>query len=110
MKWTAARLPAFLALTHPPRRRAAQIVGATCGQIHGDFSAAGNNGAAHEVGARAGASHRAAAFFGLPRLQSMIRAWLKANGVEIEDDGTGVLSETADGSSGDVTKKRKFAG
>lgn len=86
-----------------------QVVGATCGSIHGDVFASGN-GETREVGAHAVASHRAAAFFGLPRLQSMIRAWLKVNGAEMEDDGTGVLSEPADGSSGDATKKRKFAG
>lgn len=80
-----------------------QVVGATCGNIHGD--------APCDVGTHAVAAHRAAAFFGLPHLQRMVRAWLKANGAEIQDDGTGVLSKPAPGSSGrDVNKKRKFAG
>eukprot|EP00752_Nemacystus_decipiens_P005399 g4895.t1 len=82
-----------------------QVVGATCGNIHGGGSLAKTQ----EVGAHAVASHRAAAFFGLPRLQRMIRAWLKENGAEMEDDGTGVLSELADGSSEDVSKKRKLS-
>ena len=94
---------------HPPLFICVQVVGATCGSIHGDVSASGN-GASDKAGAHAVAAHRAAAFFGLPRLQSMIRAWLKMNGAEMEDNGTGVLSDPADGSSEDGSKTRKFAG
>lgn len=85
-----------------------QVVGATCGSIHGDVPATGKVAASPEIGLRAGACHRAAGYFGLPGLQRMVRAWLEANGAEMEDDGTGVLSETWE-DSGNVSKKRKFA-
>lgn len=88
-----------------------QVAGATCGSIHGDVPAYGNGTTSPEVGLRAVASHRAAAYFGLPRLQRLVQAWLTANGAEMEDDGTGVLAETWVGreNSGDGGTKRKFS-
>lgn len=73
-----------------------QVTGATCGNIHEEDHAYGSgSNASVGIGTRAAATHRAAAFFGLPRLQRMVRDWLTANGAEMEDDdGTAVLSTT----------------
>lgn len=86
-----------------------QVVGATCGSIHEEVPCPKGR-VTQKVGTRAIASHRTAAFFGLPRLQGMVREWLKANGVEdMEDDGTSVLSEMAVMKKNcDSNKKRKF--
>jgi len=86
--------PQTVRVTAPCACPTMQVTGATCGSIHGDVPASGRRTTAPEVGLRALASDRAAAYFGLPRLQSMVRTWLKANGAEIEDGGTGVLAET----------------
>lgn len=90
------------------------MIGATCGDIHeeGEPSGSGSHTSVG-VGTRAAATHRAAAFFGLPRLQGMVRDWLAANGAEMEDDdGTAVLSTTKTSGASSCSgagAKRKFS-
>ena len=85
--YTFAPSPAFVSRL--------QVVGATCGTIHGEFPGLESTTTPPEVSPRALATHRAAVFFGLPRLQNKVRDWLETNGVEMKDDGTGVLSKAA---------------
>lgn len=91
--------------------RIMQVIGATCGDIHGGGGTSGSgNGTSVGVGTHAAATHRAAAFFGLPHLQRKVRDWLATNGAEMEnDDGTAVLSATkTSGASRGGSARMKF--
>lgn len=88
------------------------VEGATNGSIH-KVTPDGPGDSLQAVGKHAIATHRAAGFFGLPRLQGMVRIWLEANGAEMEDNGTTVLSRAtvpAATTSEVGDRKRKFEG